>query len=53
VLGARGVGAGDDEDVVGEVGGGDPGLLPVEDELAVLALGAAAEAADVRSRLGL
>ena len=40
MLRARRVGAADDEDVVGDVGVLDPGLLAVENEAAVLALGA-------------
>ena len=55
MLGARAVGAGDDEDVVGEVGGADPGLLPVQHVAAVAvdALGLAGEVADVGARLRL
>ena len=42
-----------EQDVVGGVRAGDPRLLPVDDVAAVLALGPAAEVADVGAGLGL
>ena len=46
-------GAAHEQDVVGRVGAGDPGLLPVDHVPAVHALGAARQVADVRPGLGL
>ena len=53
VLGAARVGAADEQDVVGDVGLGDPRLLAVDDVAAVAALGAALQRADVGAGLGL
>ncbi len=53
VLGAAAVGAGDDEDVVGEVGGADPGLLAVQHVVAVVGDRLAGEVADVGARFRL
>ena len=53
VLRCVGVGAGEHEDVVGEVAGGRPDLLPVDDPLVAVEHGPAAEVAEVGAGVGL
>ena len=53
VLRRVGVGAGEDEDVVGEVAGGRPDLLAVDDPLVAVEDGPAAEVAEVGPGVGL
>ena len=53
VLGGLGVGAGEEVDVLGEVGAGGPDLLAVDDELVAVDLGAGLEGGEVGAGVGL